>query len=126
MAKRIDSIEIFPGERKAGQKEGAMADGVYMEGPKPAEHSFGKSEDGKVLQHVRGALNLPLKAGKNKANAGYYSRFCHRRRIIPQLGTTTERISSDDWRHVFTDRFTRCTPHPILPCYSLRAGRDLS
>jgi hypothetical protein len=29
-----------------------MAGGVYMERPKPAEHFFGASEDGKVLPHV--------------------------------------------------------------------------
>ena len=39
-----------------------MAGGVYMERPKPAEHFFGKSEDGKVLPHVGKALNIPLNA----------------------------------------------------------------
>jgi len=63
MAKQIESIEIFPGEngghrvvhnfkREASKKEGAMAGDVYMERPKPAEHFFGKSGDGKVLPHV--------------------------------------------------------------------------
>jgi hypothetical protein len=80
---KIESIEIFPGEngghrvvhnfkREAGKKSGAMAGGVYMERPKPAEHLFGAGEDGKVLPHVGKALNLPaLNANNNKPDAGY-------------------------------------------------------
>ena len=82
MASNIESIEIFPGEngghrvvhnfkREAGKKAGAMAGGVYMERPKPAEHFFGKSEDGNVLPHVGKALNLPaMKAGDFKPEPG--------------------------------------------------------
>ena len=78
----MESIEIFPGEngghrvvhnfkREAGKKSGAMGGGVYMERPKPDEHFFGTSEDGKVLPHVGKALNIPLNAGNNKPEAGY-------------------------------------------------------
>ena len=67
---KIESIEIFPGEngghrvvhnfkREAGKKQGAMGGGVYMERPKPAEHFFGKGQEGQVLPHVGAALNLP-------------------------------------------------------------------
>ena len=78
MANNLESIAIFPGEngghrvvhnfkREAGKKQGAMAVGVYMERPKPAEHFFGKSEDGNVLPHVGKALDLPaLKASDFK------------------------------------------------------------
>ena len=79
---KIESIEIFPGEngghrvvhnfkREAGKKQGAMGGGVYMERPKPAEHFFGKGQEGQVLPHVGSALNLPLNAGNNKPDAGY-------------------------------------------------------
>jgi hypothetical protein len=36
-------------------------------------------------------------------------------RLIPPLGTRSDLVISDDWRHVFTDGFTRYTPRPILP-----------
>jgi hypothetical protein len=82
MANKIGSIEIFPGEngghrvvhnfkRETGKKEGSMGGGVYMERPKPAEHFFGNSEDGKVLPHVGKALNIPLNAGNNKVDSGF-------------------------------------------------------
>jgi hypothetical protein len=74
VANKIESIEIIPGEngghrgvqnfkREAGKKEGPMAGGVHMERPKPAEHFFGKSEDGKALPNV-GKVLPPLGAGK--------------------------------------------------------------
>jgi hypothetical protein len=82
VANKIESIEIFPGEngghrvvhnfkREAGKKSGAMGGGVYMERPKPAEHFFGKGQEGQVLPHVGKAINLPLNANNNKPDAGY-------------------------------------------------------
>jgi hypothetical protein len=82
MAGKLESIEIFPGEngghrvvhnfkREAGKKQGAMGGGVYMERPKPAEHFFGKGQEGQVLPHVGKALDLPaLKAGDFKPEVG--------------------------------------------------------
>jgi hypothetical protein len=82
MAGKLESIEIFPGEngghrvvhnfkREAGKKQGAMGGGVYMERPKPAEHFFGKGQEGQVLPHVGKALDLPaLKAGDFKPELG--------------------------------------------------------
>ena len=55
MAKKIESIEIHPGEngghrvvhnfkRETSKKGGAMAGGLYIERPKSEEHLFGASE----------------------------------------------------------------------------------
>ena len=82
MAKQIESIEVFPGEngghrvvhnfkRETGKKGGSMAGGLYMERPKSEEHLFGASEASKVLPHIGKALNIPLNAGNNKADAEY-------------------------------------------------------
>ena len=87
MAKQVDSIEIFARENGTGwstnkpeatKKGGAMNGAAYFEGP--------KSKEDKVLPHVGKALNIPLNAGNNKANAGF---------IVPPIGTTTKRIRRD-------------------------------
>ena len=48
-----------------------MGGGMYLERPKAEEHFFGKGQEGQVLPHVGKAINLPLNAGNNKADAGY-------------------------------------------------------
>jgi hypothetical protein len=71
MAKKLESIEIIPGEngghrvvhnfkREMGKKGGSMAGGLYMERPKAEEHLFGASEGSKVLPHVGKALDIPM------------------------------------------------------------------
>ena len=85
MANKIESIEIFPGEngghrvvhnfkREAGENEGVMGGGLYMEKPKAKEHLFGASEGNKVLPHVGKALGLkgqPELNADNQAGGGY-------------------------------------------------------
>jgi hypothetical protein len=70
MAKKIESIEIYPGEngghrvvhnfkREVGKKGGAMSGGVYMERPKSDEHLFGASEEGKTLILIDTVYRMP-------------------------------------------------------------------